>query len=375
MAFLLTNLKDKYVALRGFHTNRHLIVIESDDWGSIRMPSYDTFVKLQRLGDHPEQDAFLSNDCLESEYDLKKLYQVLGSVHDKNGRPAVITANFAMANPDFDEIDIESENYKYESILDTYKRYYPENDVFEYVKKGLSKGVFFPQLHCREHLNVNRWMKDLKDKKKDALMAFENKMIGINASFSEDNVYGYMDAFNTVWSSDRELGKVVADAVEMFNKLFGFRSETFVASCFVWNSKLEAELARLGVKGIQSSPWQYEPVGTNGKYSLKRRIHFTGERNLYSQIYTVRNCGYEPAYYQNPDECSRKCIMEVEKSFQQRKPAIITSHRFNFIHEIQHENAERNLEGLRSILLTVKERYPDVEFITSPELVKIMERN
>ena len=108
MAFLLTNLKDEYIALRGFHTNRHLVVIESDDWGSIRMPSRDAFEKLQRMGDHPEQDAFLSNDSLESEYDLDKLYQVLNSVHDKNGRPAVVTANFAMANPDFDKIDIKS---------------------------------------------------------------------------------------------------------------------------------------------------------------------------------------------------------------------------------------------------------------------------
>lgn len=93
MAFLLTDLKNKYIALRGFHTNRRLIVIESDDWGSIRMPSRDVFAKLQRMGDHPERDGFLSNDSLESEYDLDELYQVLTSVHDKNGRSAVITAN------------------------------------------------------------------------------------------------------------------------------------------------------------------------------------------------------------------------------------------------------------------------------------------
>ena len=50
MAFLLTDLKDKYIALRGFHTNRRLIVIESDDWGSIRMPSRDVFAKIAENG-------------------------------------------------------------------------------------------------------------------------------------------------------------------------------------------------------------------------------------------------------------------------------------------------------------------------------------
>lgn len=71
----------------------------------------------------------------------------------------------------------------------------------------------------------------------------------------------------------------------------------------------------------------------------------------------------------------RENVFGKLKIISTKKPAIITSHRFNFIHEIQRENAERNLVGLRNILLTVKERYPDVEFVTTPELVKIMERN
>ena len=69
MAFLLTQLKRKYVNLRGYHTRRRLLVIESDDWGSIRMPSRAVFEKLQEMGDAPERDAFLSNDCLESSRD------------------------------------------------------------------------------------------------------------------------------------------------------------------------------------------------------------------------------------------------------------------------------------------------------------------
>ena len=373
MALLLTDFKNQYVALRGFHTNRHLIVIESDDWGSIRMPSRDTFLKLQKLGDHPEKDGFLSNDCLESEYDLNELYQILQSVTDKNGHSAVITANFAMANPDFDRINIESGSYQYESILNTYKRYYPENDVFRCVKKGIDQGVFFPQLHSREHLNVNRWMKDLKEKKRDTLIAFENKLIGINASFSDDNMFGYMDAFNTVESTNKELAEIVTVASEMFSDVFGFKSTTFVASCFVWNQSLEKQLAKLGITGIQSSPWQYNAIGQNGDYYLKRKIHFTGEKSKYGQFYTVRNCSYEPAYIQNPDECVKQCLKEIDTSFKYKKPAIITSHRFNYISEINSSNARNNLVGLQRLLESVVVKYPDVEFITSPELMQIME--
>ncbi len=373
MAFLLTQLKNQYVALRGFHTNRHLIIIESDDWGSIRMPSHDTFVRLQKLGDHPENDGFLANDCLESEYDLNELFKALRSVKDKKGHPAVITANFAMANPDFDEIDIDSGCYRCENIIDTYNRYYPKSDVFGCVKRGIAQKVFLPQLHCREHLNVNRWMKDLKERKKDTLIAFENKMIGINESFSEDNMFGYMDAFNTVESTNEELAKIAIEASKMFTETFGFDSSTFVASCFVWNQSLEEQLAKLGIMGIQSSPWQYNSIGKNGDYCLKRQIHYTGEKNKYGQCYTVRNCSYEPAYIQNPDECVRQCLKEIDNSFRYKKPAIITSHRFNYISEINSLNARNNLLGLQRLLDESVKKYPDVEFITSPELLQIME--
>ena len=36
--------------LPGFHTNRKIVVIESDDWGSIRMPSREIYDFLIRQG-------------------------------------------------------------------------------------------------------------------------------------------------------------------------------------------------------------------------------------------------------------------------------------------------------------------------------------
>lgn len=373
MAFLLTQLKRKYVNLRGYHTRRLLLVIESDDWGSIRMPSRAVFEKLQEMGDAPERDAFLSNDCLESSRDLENLYDVLRSVRDKNGRPAVFTANFAVANPDFDRIDWRKGLYCYEGIRDTYRRYHPEEDVLTCIRRGMAEGIFFPQLHCREHLNVNRWMKALRAGAQDVQTAFANRMIGIGASFSENNPFGYMDAFNTICSTDAELAEILEDAAGMFRELFGFDSETFVASCFVWNAALERKLEQLGIKGIQSATWQNVPVNEGGSFRLKRRIRYTGEKNRFGQVYTVRNCSYEPAYQQNPEACVQQCMEEIDRSFANRKPAVITSHRFNYIGEINLKNAERNLAGLKELLARVVKKYPDVEFVTSSELYRVIQ--
>lgn len=374
MASLLTKCKNQYVAWRGFHTERHLVVIESDDWGSIRMPSAEVYRKLQKAGDHPENDAFLRNDCLENVADLTALFAVLTSVKDKNGSPAVMTANFAMANPDFDKIDPINDAYFFEPFTDTYKRYYPDQDVFSCVQDGIKSSCFVPQLHCREHMNVNRWMNDLKQQKYDTVVAFQNHMIGTGTSFSQENPFGYMDAFNSNFTSDAELSNIVHEAMELFENTFGKKSETFVASCFVWNDALEKALCEVGVRGIQSGCWQNLPVCTEEGNALRRKLRFTGQKNRIGQIYTVRNCTYEPAYQQTPMKSAKECLDQIMRAFHNRKPAIVNSHRFNYIGSINRENARENLKGLSWLLQTIIENIPDAEFISTAELLRIIDR-
>ena len=374
MSSFLTKCKDLYIAWRGFHTNRHLVIIESDDWGSIRMPSAEIFHKLQKSGDHPENDAFLRNDCLESAADLTALFAVLASIKDKNGSPAVVTANFAMANPDFDKIDPINGTFFFEPFTDTYQRYYPEQDVFSCVQDGIKSSCFVPQLHCREHMNVNRWMSDLKQQKSDTVLAFQNHMIGIGAAFSQENPFGYMDAFNSNLTSGAELSNIVHEAMGIFENTFGKKSETFVASCFVWDDSLEKSLAEVGVRGIQSGCWQNVPAGIENGNAMKRRLRFLGQKNRIGQVYTVRNCAYEPAYQQNPTESTKECYDQIIRAFQHRKPAIINSHRFNYIGSINRENACENLKGLSWLLHTIMKNVPDAEFISTPELLRIIDQ-
>ncbi len=374
MSSFLTKCKDWYIAWRGFHTNRHLVIIESDDWGSIRMPSAEIFHKLQKSGDHPENDAFLRNDCLENAADLTALFAVLTSIKDKNGSPAVMTANFAMANPDFDKIDPINGAYFFEPFTDTYQRYYPGQNVLSCVQEGIKSSCFVPQLHCREHMNVNRWMNDLKQQKNDTVLAFQNHMIGIGASFSQENPFGYMDAFNSNFTSGAELSNIVHEAMEIFENTFGKKSETFVASCFVWDNSLEDSLAQFGVRGIQSGCWQNVPAGIENGNVMKRRLRFLGQKNRIGQVYTVRNCAYEPAYQQTSTKSAKECYDQVMRAFRNRKPAIINSHRFNYIGSINRENAYENLKGLSWLLHTIIKNIPDVEFISTPELLRIIDQ-
>ena len=41
---IIRNIFHNLLSIPGWRTNRHIVVIESDDWGSIRMPSKEVYV-------------------------------------------------------------------------------------------------------------------------------------------------------------------------------------------------------------------------------------------------------------------------------------------------------------------------------------------
>ena len=109
----------------GFRTNRNIVVIESDDWGSIRMHSKKVFNQLLKLGIRVDSCHYNMYDSLESEDDLSLLFEVLSSVKDKNYKPAVLTANAIVTNPDFEKIRKNNfEKYYYKKIKESYKDFY-----------------------------------------------------------------------------------------------------------------------------------------------------------------------------------------------------------------------------------------------------------
>ena len=372
MAKILTILKNKYLAIRGFKTSRKIVVIESDDWGSIRTPSKNVFSSLVEQGELMFNDPFLSNDCLENSYDLLNLYNVLGKIRKKTGKKPIITANFAMANPNFEQIDINDSTYVYEPFYDTYNKYYPNEDVLSVVKEGIVEGFLVPQLHCREHLNVARWIKDLKNGNVSTIKAFEKRMIGVYSSFDSLNPYGYMDSFNTNYCDYTELTNIISDAKLIFEKTFGYKSATFVPSCLVWDEKVEDALIKCGIFHIQSGPWQFIPVSKKGINTFKRQLRFMGQRNNNNITYSIRNCSFEPSYGGEIETVVEKCLSEIEYAFKHKKPAVINSHRVNYISSINKNNANKNLSGLELLLEKIIVKFPDVEFVSTPELVEMI---
>lgn len=373
---MITKIKSKIfrntLNIIGFKTNRKLIVIESDDWGTIRTASKESLEFLLKQGYPVDKNPYNKYDALESNKDLEYLFEVLSSVSDKNGNPAKITANNIVANPDFDKIRAASfQEYFHENFTDTLKKYPNHDKVLDLYHEGISRNLIQPQFHGREHLNVNRWMTDLKNQKRYLVDAFEQNMFSLH--WKNENKYAneYMDAYDCdSQNALYELESIINDGISIFNSIWGFESKSIIANCYIWSKELEPIFKKNNIEFIQGLPIQFEPKLIN-ELQYKKIYHYTGQKNKIGQIYLVRNVFFEPSVYPDKDFLD-DCLTRINLAFKFNNPVILSSHRLNFIGSIYEENRTKNLILFQKLLKKIIQKWPDVEFVSSDELGQII---
>jgi hypothetical protein len=368
---MINNLKEivsrNLVNIPGFRTYRKIVVFESDDWGSIRMPSIQTFEELKKFGIPVDKSPYCMFDALESNTDMEMLLDVVSSFKDFKGNHPIITANTVVANPDFEKIkQSDFREYFYEPFTETLDKYPNHDKVFELYQKGIKEKLFFPQFHGREHVNVELWMNLLRDNK-DFKFAFSNNMWGLS-----NDVFPKTKSIQATFDSEDEhfLKNAVIEGLILFEKIFGFKSKSFIANNFIWSAALEKILAENGVQHLQGMKYQLCPKINDESRKLIR--HYLGDSNIYNQIYSVRNCSFEPSI---DNRSFDKTIDEIKNAFFWKKPAIISTHRINFIGSLNAENQKLNLREFKLLLQTILEKWPNVEFMTTMNLNQIMRKN
>jgi len=357
--------------ISGWRTKRKIVVIESDDWGSIRMPSKEVFNKLLKAGIRVDQCPYNSYDSLASEDDLSALFETLLTFKDKNGNCPVITANTIVANPDFDKIrDSGFKEYHYELFTETLQKYPNHSNSFQLWQDGIKEGVFYPQFHGREHVNINRWMKGLQDNLAETHFAFNCGLFGISTNITSEKRKSYMATFDFDIKTELDYQrKIISEGLDHFDKIFGYRSKSFIATNYVWNSNLEPELAKGKIKYLQGAFYQFQPEGNNKPY--KKIRHRTGEKNNLGLIYLTRNCSFEPSLFGNTGIINN-CLEDMATAFRWGKPAVINSHRVNYVGTIVPENRVNNLKLLSELIKSALLKWPQIEFVSSDHLGDII---
>lgn len=356
----------------GLVSKKKYVLIESDDWGAIRVPDKKAYDRMLKSGIQVDKDYFDRLDSLESEQDLISLFEVLSSIKDSKGHYAVITPLSIMANPDFEKVISNGKTkYEYESVVETYKRNSWTEKSYEIIKEGLEMGVYYPQFHAREHLHAYRWLKAIANPSEKERITFNNQSIVISRMPSDPPRVNldYFPAFDFDDVSELAvLRSNMIDGLKMFEAIYGYKSISFCPPCGVIHDDLFETASQCGVKGIHAGQ-HYIPQGDGRPF--KRVDHVWGAKTPYDQLYWRRNCTFEPAKNHNLDWVD-SCLAEIQIAFRWGKPAVINSHRVNYIGTLDPTNRKDTLRQLKRLLQEIVKRWPDVEFINSEQLYYVL---
>ncbi len=341
--------------------NHKLVIIESDDWGAIRIPSKDALETFAR-NDFELKKSVYKVDALASALDLNKLFDLLSCHRNSRGKHPVITANAIMANPDFEKIKASGfKVYHYTPFTHTFQQYPEHKDNFAIWREAEKEGLFIPEYHGREHLNVNRWIKKLQAGDNRLHFSFDWK-----STYSGREDYAFMEAYD--WDTPQEVAQhkqILKEGVKIFESTFGRRPNSFIAPCYNWDPELENTISDLGIQWIQGISSQLAPTGQLNNYNSIK--HHFGEENGFGSRYNIRNVFFEPV--NNPDiDWTDRAMARINVAFLMKKPAVISTHRVNYVGFIDERNRDNGLKHLDRLLKAILRRWPEVEFITTSQL-------
>lgn len=365
---LKTNISKNYINFRGWKTNRKLIVIESDDWGSVRLKSAEILNEIKKRDSEVFNSKRENYDGLEKTEDMEMLFEVLSEFKDQNGQHPVITALTLTSNPDFDKIKNYNDKFYSELISDTYKNY-GESKTFELWKnQGIKNNLLYPQFHGKEHLHPERYLQRIQDESDIEKFAFQNN--SIFGKGSKNRNHDFMAAFEYHHEEDKkDIEKRTAEGLREFENLFGFKSKSFCPSQSVYGEHLFDVLKNNGVVAIQAGQ-QFRPENL----SLKKVDHYWGDKTSNGLVFWRRNCTFE-TYKGNHIDHVGECLKEIEIAFRWGKPAVINSHRINYTSRINTSLRDITLNELSTLLRNILKKWPEVEFVNSSQLADIISKN
>lgn len=361
-----------YLRQRSWKTDRKLLVIESDDWGAIRIPPGVDTEKLRKAGIALGESPYDRLDCLENREDLELLFEILDKAVGAGRSSPVMTFNTVMGNPDFDAIEKSGfEQFFHEHFHDSYNTYHSQ-DLRGIWRQAVEASLIVPQFHGREHLNSQLWMRDLKAGIAATRDAFKHRIFALSLQTSSPHQQHYSAACSV--ESNQELETftgILDDGLSMFESTFGASSRTFVACNYVLPREVEAHLANRGVSGIQTQRGYVQPQPK--KSGKRRRVYrYTGQRNRHGQLYTVRNVLFEP-YLDADRDWTASSIREIDAAFQSGLPAIVCTHRINYVGSHSTRHRDRSLRLLERLLESIMSKWPDIEFCSSDQLCSIID--
>lgn len=374
MSSLIQNLKHCLVNVPGWKTNRKIVVFESDDWGSIRLPDVSQYSAYKKRFPEYSNNPYLKYDSLASSDDLNSLFDLLSTFKDKNSNNPIFTFNVVVANPDFEKIKNSNySQYYYEPFTTTLEKYSKHSNAFQLWQHAIENKLMLPQFHGREHVNVPLWLDLLQSNNSDSIDAFKFGTWSVPLKQkSKINIQASLD-----WKKEQPLHHqklFISEGLALFESVFKFKSITMIPNNYTIDLNLFPTLKENSIEALQGMKYQKLPYGTNLNKSHNMLRRYLGDSQGHDIIDLVRNCQFEPSQTKENYDDVESCLSAISNAFFWNKPAIIDTHRLNYIGVYDIKNRDKNLKSLSVLIQKILKKWPDVEFMNSSELAMLIKK-
>ncbi len=358
----LHNLRE---SLTCFRTTTKALVFESDDWGLDKISSQEAFDDLTARGAIDPDNPFYKSGR-ETVIDMDMLYDVLAQFRDQDGRSPVFTTNFILANPDYEAIERSGYGEYSWIAIDDVNRKPSQAPLLPKYKEGIERRLIYPQYHGRDHFSTEAWLRAISEGDPVTLAGLSRHVVLMDRCRPLPGEYSEVGPDGLRGLPRASIDRKTEAGTRIFERTFGFRSWTSIAPFYLWCDAVEASLHQHGVRCMQAAGHRVLPDNQANTPNSGRGI--LGGQSPTGMAYLVRNSRFEPS--QDGEAAIADCLSRIASAFAAGYPAVIDTHRINYVGVIDPAMRDANLRALRTLLNEILRWFPDVCFLTSEELAR-----
>jgi hypothetical protein len=300
--------------------------------------------------------------------DLSHLFDILSGVKDINGNSAVITPLTVVTQPDLRKIkDSGYHEYAYVDFIKGIEEIYGKRSA-DLWKEGVDSGLLAPEYHGRDHINIPVWL-ELCRNNNDVRNLADHGVIAIpyNTEIKSVSVKGSA-AYYFCDKKDFQMKlESLEEGIRIFENLFNKKPISFTPPGGGYGTPYESMLYREGIRAVQIGKYH---KFIRKDFTIKRKIAFLGRKSDSGIIYTPRNCTFEPHSKMKSDWIDT-CLKDIQDCFSSEKPAIISSHRINFVNSKSEYNGF-GTHKLGQLLRSIISKFDNIEFMSTKQLIELM---
>jgi hypothetical protein len=346
--------------IQGFHFDRPIVLLQSDDWGRAGLRDREGLEQLRaeglNLGEGP-YDLY----TLETADDLAALRAVLNRHCDTSGRSACMVMNFILANLDFARMStVDVCEIHFLPLADGLPKGWNRPGLLEAYHEGIAAGAFYPALHGTTHFCRPAIERHMVDPGERGVLLRKLWRAGTPYIFWRMPWIGYeywdpeqpaAERFLPRDSQQQLIGKTVG----AFTKFFSTVPRSACAPGYRANRDTHRAWAQYGIRTAQNGPGTFTPphLDRHGMLQMYRTVNF------------------EPAM--DAAFSLEACVSKAERCFQRGIPAIISVHSVNFHSSVQ-DSRSGTLARLDELLSALERAHPDLLYLHDEDLYELVHK-